>query len=242
MESTHPFSVSFAPCFQAVLCRSQLFFRMFLDKLFQICADRFIMKQKRRCFSPFLLSPSSRRAWIEICCGRPPAIRHTVALLAEGVDRNQQRGNVRRSQQRSPSSRRAWIEISFGGSGIQPITSPSSRRAWIEMLIEIKFERISSQSPSSRRAWIEISVQRLQHSRRRSPSSRRAWIEIVFLPGFIEPDMSPSSRRAWIEIVDELAARLGKKSPSSRRAWIEIGRSGSRHSCGAGRPPRGGRG
>lgn len=39
---------------------------MFLEKLFQICADRFIMKQKRRCFSPFLLSPSSRRAWIEI--------------------------------------------------------------------------------------------------------------------------------------------------------------------------------
>ena len=199
MESTHPFSVSFAPCFQAVLCRSQLFFRMFLDKLFQICADRFIMKQKRRCFSPFLLSPSSRRAWIEISRARPKS---------------------------------CWTLSS----------SPSSRRAWIEMLIEIKFERISSQSPSSRRAWIEISVQRLQHSRRRSPSSRRAWIEIVFLPGFIEPDMSPSSRRAWIEIVDELAARLGKKSPSSRRAWIEIGRSGSRHSCGAGRPPRGGRG
>ena len=143
-----------------------------------------------------------------------------VALLAEGVDRN---------------SQLRYCGHVFG-------LSPSSRRAWIEMLIEIKFERISSQSPSSRRAWIEISVQRLQHSRRRSPSSRRAWIEIVFLPGFIEPDMSPSSRRAWIEIVDELAARLGKKSPSSRRAWIEIGRSGSRHSCGAGRPPRGGRG
>ena len=106
----------------------------------------------------------------------------------------------------------------------------------------VSSETETPSSPSSRRAWIEISVQRLQHSRRRSPSSRRAWIEIVFLPGFIEPDMSPSSRRAWIEIVDELAARLGKKSPSSRRAWIEIGRSGSRHSCGAGRPPRGGRG
>ena len=219
MESTHPFSVSFAPCFQAVLCRSQLFFRMFLDKLFQICADRFIMKQKRRCFSPFLLSPSSRRAWIEIACNGSHQNDANVALLAEGVDRN-----IRKEDY-----------------GTAP-KSPSSRRAWIEMLIEIKFERISSQSPSSRRAWIEISVQRLQHSRRRSPSSRRAWIEIVFLPGFIEPDMSPSSRRAWIEIVDELAARLGKKSPSSRRAWIEIGRSGSRHSCGAGRPPRGGRG
>ena len=89
MESAHPFSVSFAPCCQAILCRSQLFFRMFLDKLFQICADRFIMKQKRRCFSPFLLSPSSRRAWIEILC--PPLARATL--------------------RRSPSSRRAWIEI-----------------------------------------------------------------------------------------------------------------------------------
>ncbi len=33
-------------------------------------------------------SPSSRRAWIEICCaGWPVSLRH-VALLAEGVDRN----------------------------------------------------------------------------------------------------------------------------------------------------------
>ena len=46
------------------------------------------MRQKQRVFSLFLLSPSSRRAWIEIkiyliceyiCC---------VALLTEGVDRN----------------------------------------------------------------------------------------------------------------------------------------------------------
>ena len=68
------------------------------------------MKQKQRVFSLFLLSPSSRRAWIEIrgsACGAPsfaspssrrawieifflrgklPPIR--VALLAEGVDRN----------------------------------------------------------------------------------------------------------------------------------------------------------
>lgn len=88
MESTHPFSVSFAPCFQAVLCRSQLFFRMFLDKLFQICADRFIMKQKRRCFSPFLLSPSLRRAWIEIlhtnniCIGQTEQVAQAYRPIA----------------------------------------------------------------------------------------------------------------------------------------------------------------
>ena len=46
------------------------------------------MRQKQGVFSLFLLSPSSRRAWIEIelhcvyLCGR------NVALLAEGVDRN----------------------------------------------------------------------------------------------------------------------------------------------------------
>ena len=46
------------------------------------------MKQKQRVFSLFLLSPSSRRAWIEI---RPGVIANSiklVALLAEGVDRN----------------------------------------------------------------------------------------------------------------------------------------------------------
>ena len=46
------------------------------------------MRQKQRDFSLFLLSPSSRRAWIEM----ESALRNyevdTVALLAEGVDRN----------------------------------------------------------------------------------------------------------------------------------------------------------
>ena len=46
------------------------------------------MRQKQGVFSLFLLSPSSRRAWIEIMPwpGRP--YRKSVALLAEGVDRN----------------------------------------------------------------------------------------------------------------------------------------------------------
>ena len=45
------------------------------------------MRQKQSIYSLFLLSPSSRRAWIEI--GRCTQWRHpaAVALLAEGVDR-----------------------------------------------------------------------------------------------------------------------------------------------------------
>ena len=56
-------------------------------------------------------SPSSRRAWIEIHAGQLPAPGHLVALLAEGVDRNQKVDKPGNTRLMSPSSRRAWIEI-----------------------------------------------------------------------------------------------------------------------------------
>ena len=46
------------------------------------------MRQKQGVFSLFLLSPSSRRAWIEILLAQITRHRIAVALLAEGVDRN----------------------------------------------------------------------------------------------------------------------------------------------------------
>ena len=46
------------------------------------------MRQKQRVFSLFLLSPSSRRAWIEIVINKYMIDFTKVALLAEGVDRN----------------------------------------------------------------------------------------------------------------------------------------------------------
>ena len=46
------------------------------------------MRQKQGVFSLFLLSPSSRRAWIEIHSIAVSARAFRVALLAEGVDRN----------------------------------------------------------------------------------------------------------------------------------------------------------
>ena len=46
------------------------------------------MRQKQGVFSLFLLSPSSRRAWIEIKNSGRDTMAVTVALLAEGVDRN----------------------------------------------------------------------------------------------------------------------------------------------------------
>ena len=69
------------------------------------------MRQTQRVFSLFLLSPSSRRAWIEIShrnCHFRPSL---VALLAEGVDRNFCTHAIDSDICWSPSSRRAWIEI-----------------------------------------------------------------------------------------------------------------------------------
>ena len=92
------------------------------------------MRQKQRVFSLFLLSPSSRRAWIEmyffvlrtISAARSPSSRRAwiemymaltlaacalVALLTEGVDRNMALATMVSRAALSPSSRRAWIEI-----------------------------------------------------------------------------------------------------------------------------------
>ena len=57
------------------------------------------------------MSPSSRRAWIEIFVVFAICVLETVALLAEGVDRNIILLYCYGFSQVSPSSRRAWIEI-----------------------------------------------------------------------------------------------------------------------------------
>ena len=92
------------------------------------------MRQKQGVFSLFLLSPSSRRAWIEMeprgyAIGIP-----AVALLAEGVDRNDGDSTelediarvalLAEGVDRNGSERRHCAGLSW---------SPSSRRAWIEI-------------------------------------------------------------------------------------------------------------
>ena len=63
-----------------------------------------------------LPSPSSRRAWIEISAQRTTTQASPVALLAEGVDRNNLFTVATFQIFWSPSSRRAWIEIYPPGS------------------------------------------------------------------------------------------------------------------------------
>ena len=156
-----------------------------------------------------MLSPSSRRAWIEITLpGRRPRSLF-VALLAEGVDRNMFWRSQATKRQKSPSSRRAWIEIflltfiaeryivallaegvdrnkvSFGGNIAVP-TSPSSRRAWIEIL-DRDCRKRPGLSPSSRRAWIEI----------RLPQSRSSRAEVALLAEGVDRNRFTQSKTSW---------------------------------------------
>ena len=57
------------------------------------------------------MSPSSRRAWIEISVISKLLHVFVVALLAEGVDRNPIDNKGNNLIFASPSSRRAWIEM-----------------------------------------------------------------------------------------------------------------------------------
>ena len=57
------------------------------------------------------LSPSSRRAWVEILNYQGKSASVAVALLAEGVGRNHIINRLFPDGGESPSSRRAWVEI-----------------------------------------------------------------------------------------------------------------------------------
>ena len=103
-----------------------------------------------------------------------------VALLAEGVDRNNRQIPACNVARRSPSSRRAWIEIDRESAEIYIVASPSSRRAWIE----ISRRRVSSAKFHSVALLAEgVDRNNLVYSSfvnvLSSPSSRRAWIEIT---------------------------------------------------------------
>ena len=203
------------------------------------------MRQKQGVFSLFLLSPSSRRAWIEIYFARYLLCPVSVALLAEGVDRNLERSRriadcapvallaegVDRNSlllssghpfPASPSSRRAWIEIHICAlcAGF-PAKSPSSRRAWIEMI------RRGAAAGHHRVALLAEGVDRNKNARR----AARVEVAVALLAEGVDRNIegkptsdgsraSPSSRRAWIEIRKKPRVRLEKDR----------------------RPPRGGRG
>ena len=169
-------------------------------------------------------SPSSRRAWIEICetCSRSGG--YGVALLAEGVDRNAPGTASERAPCRSPSSRRAWIEMQKQRLSANPRpTSPSSRRAWIEIwawrncsnslivaLLAEGVDRNVMPCGWDRVALVALLAEGVDRNVMPCGWDRVALVALlaegvdrntVISPSPVMDTLSPSSRRAWIEIV-----------------------------------------
>ena len=192
----------------------------------------------------YRVSPSSRRAWIEISASILHGTHAAVALLAEGVDRNLLCFTDRLPQLHvallAEGVDRNWL-TAFGAALL--IWSPSSRRAWIEIFGHFGPVAAILVSPSSRRAWIEICSTTRHPLPSWSPSSRRAWIEICSSSLRCRCSRSPSSRRAWIEIGHVLAVVNGDWLVALLAEGVDRNRSSStRLPSWAGRPPRGGRG
>ena len=80
------------------------------------------------------MSPSSRRAWIEISQNAWASGTARVALLAEGVDRNMAaRWAGMDSEEVALLAEGVDRNLLGSSSGSTSLVSPSSRRAWIEI-------------------------------------------------------------------------------------------------------------
>ena len=81
------------------------------------------------------MSPSSRRAWIEIDHACSARKHQRVALLAEGVDRNHK--DMKKRKMNLVALLAEGVDRNFSGRiCVLPFSrSPSSRRAWIEIII-----------------------------------------------------------------------------------------------------------
>ena len=147
-----------------------------------------------------------------------------VALLAEGVDRNANDTDKLKLGATSPSSRRVWIEIrSWATRFSAPETSPSSRRAWIEMSGTSLPARADAVALLAEGVDRNTNRYKLFRRRGQSPSSRRAWIEITLTSSKHRVSsvalLAEGVDRNRVVGVDDDTAGV---SPSSRRAWIEI--------------------
>ena len=126
------------------------------------------------------MSPSTRRAWIEISPGRRLAPGdQKVALHPEGVDRNQLLDIKLFSVVASPSTRRAWIEI--GAPLPRYLRKPVAlhpegvdRNPRRFRVVGDLFNVALHPEGVDRNIALKDLISKL----RKSPSTRRAWIEI----------------------------------------------------------------
>ena len=145
------------------------------------------------------MSPSSRRAWVEIILIIERLSINRVALLAEGVGRNGGGGDTNEN---------ICVALLAEGVGRNGLRVKCRTLSGVALLAEGVGRNIAASTPIENRTG--------------SPSSRRAWVEMDRRGRNVPPHKSPSSRRAWVEIRRKSWKAPIPTSPSSRRAWVEI--------------------
>ena len=96
------------------------------------------------------MSPSSRRAWIEIAALSPSGRPQRVALLAEGVDRNTMKEVSTISKRVALLAEGVDRNLCFLLRRLACIPSPSSQRAWIEIPSRLRNTALSWGRPPRR--------------------------------------------------------------------------------------------
>ena len=167
------------------------------------------------------MSPSSRRAWIEMSNEMSKSWHSRVALLAEGVDRNRWRRLSFPLSLMSPSSRRAWIEIS----GSRRAGSRSS----VALLAEGVDRNVTRSSEVQREAIVALLAEGVDRNTALPVAS-------------VASSSSPSSRRAWIEISQLATINIPVHVALLAEGVDRNGLVRASKTSSAGRPPRGGRG
>ena len=134
----------------------------------------------RNIFQERVLSPSSRRAWIEILSA--------LLLMSSSSSRPPRGGRGLKYSVKADIERRTAGRPPRGGRGLkysdhfQPTTlrlSPSSRRAWIEISGgDVAGASVLGRPPRGGRG-LKLPINANETVYHLSPSSRRAWIEIL---------------------------------------------------------------
>ena len=148
------------------------------------------------------MSPSTRRAWIEIFLLPATGIRHPVALHPEGVDRNplsSPRHLVYPTVALHPEGvdRNFMIFSGFFVHKIVALHPEGVDRNLSVVTVSYTRTAVALHPEGVDRNFLDL-------------DNPEYWME------------SPSTRRAWIEIVYRFRKTVDRESPSTRRAWIEI--------------------
>ena len=149
----------------------------------------------------YVLSRSSRAAWIETSRTSTTACMASVAVLTGRVDRNSAMPRQNSQASASRSSRAAWIETLSLTRFYSAVSSRSSRAAWIETVVKDSF---------TTQRQVAVLTGRVDRNKRALLAMLRA--QVAVLTGRVDRNQAAIE---WCETY----ARRGPHGPRGSKHW-----------------------